>query len=440
MELQDQFPMLRTDSYGKIFLYCNQTDCACVPRHTIRMTEPVDPETLQEAVKTALLRFPHMMLGIQATDTQFVYCMNVQEPVVLPFDGLWTRYTIGSSDTNGHLFLVGYQDDTIYMEYQHSICDGRGFEEFIRCVLFHYLKLRGKPVENDGTVRGLDTVYTAAESEDGYERLDREYSPAGIYAKPKQVVHADELTDLGDQPEVVSELTFPFHELRAVAHEMGVSPLSILAPLFSRAFYRRYGKGADAPVISQIPVDLRPYVPSPTTRYFICFLDLPYEAAYEQLELPEVFRRTKQFLREQMEPERLLYRAKRASDTCRELHERDIPLADKIREGGQLSKNFVLEDSFLITNVGEFKVSDSMKPYIRDYGALLPCAAQPCAMLISSYNGQMKLSITQRGHDLDLAAQMVAQLAGLGVHTSILSYPFYVTKYNGMDASENSAL
>ena len=32
------------------------------------------------------------------------------------------------------------------------------------------------------------------------------------------------------------------------------------------------------------------------------------------------------------------------------------------------------------------------------------------------------------------------QLAGLGVHTSILSYPFYVTKYNGMDASENSAL
>lgn len=436
MESRDfsSLPLLRTDSYGKIFLYCTHNDCACVPRHTIRMSEPVRPDKLLDAVKTTLLRFPHMMLGIEATATQFIYRLNVQEPVVLPFDGLWTRYTIGSADTHGYLFLVGYQGDKIYMEYQHSICDGRGFEEFIRCVLFNYLQLCGKPVVNDGTVRCLDTAYTFAESEDGYEQLDESYNSEGIYAK-SEAVHAAELTDLGDQPEIISELTFPFQQLHAAAREIGASPLSILAPLFSRVFYRRFGAGQDKPVISQIPVDLRPYLPSPTTRYFICFLDLPYEAAYDAMPVPEVCRLTKQFLKDQMEPEKLLYRAKRASDVCRALHERDLPLAEKIVEGGKTSKDFVLEDSFLITNVGEFRVAESMKPYILDYGAILPSAAQPCAMLVSSYNGTMKLSIAQRGHDLALATGMIQQLSDIGVTAQINSYPFHVTRYSGMEAA-----
>ena len=105
---------------------------------------------------------------------------------MLPFDGVSTRYTIGSKDTNGYLFLVGYHDKTIYMEYQHSISDGRGFEEFIRCVLFQYLKNCGFPVENDGSVRGMDTRWSPEESANGYEQLaDREFSPDGIWKKPE---------------------------------------------------------------------------------------------------------------------------------------------------------------------------------------------------------------------------------------------------------------
>ncbi len=441
MELKDvlSHPYLRTDSYGKIFLYCTPNDCACVPRHTIQLSEPVRPDVLLEAVKVSLLRFPHMMLGIEATDTQLRYRLNVEDPVVLPFDGLWKRYTIGSEDTHGYLFLVGYQDDKIYMEYQHSTSDGRGFEEFIRCVLFNYLKLCGKPVENDGSVRGLDSVYTIAESEDGYSHLKDNYSSEGIYQKPA-ALHADALTDLGDQPEIITEVTFPFEQLHKAAKAMGSSPLCVIAPLFSRAFRQKYGKDSDAPVISEIPVDLRPYVPSVTTRYFICFLDLPYEASYDALPVDEVCRRTKAFLKEQMEPERLLYRAKRASDVCRELHERDMPLEKKVVEAANVAKNFVLEDSFLITNVGEFHLPDSMKPYVIDYGAVLPCACQPCAMLVSSYNGKMKISIAQRDHDLDLATRFSNNLIELGVDCMLNSYPFRVTWYDGMTAAKAYSL
>ena len=69
-----------------------------MPRHTIRMRDKVRPDKLREAVEQALLRFPHMMLTAEPTETAFRYRRNVQPAVVLPFDGVSTRYTIGSKD------------------------------------------------------------------------------------------------------------------------------------------------------------------------------------------------------------------------------------------------------------------------------------------------------------------------------------------------------
>ena len=425
-------PLLRTDSYAKIFLYNTHETVACVPRHTIRMRDKVRPDKLREAVEQALLRFPHMMLTAEPTETAFRYRRNVQPAVVLPFDGVSTRYTIGSKDTNGYLFLVGYHDKTIYMEYQHSISDGRGFEEFIRCVLFQYLKNCGFPVENDGSVRGMDTRWSPEESANGYEQLaDREFSPDGIWKKP-EAVHAPEVQWGADGSEVVTEVTFPFSQLHDYAKSIGVSPLSVLAPLMMKAFDDKFG-GTDKPVIAEIPVDLRPLLPTLTTRYFICFIDLPYFPENRDLPNDEVFRRTKAFLKDQMQREQLLYRAKAAADRCESLHEADMPLAEKMQAAQKVTTDFVLEDSFLITNVGRFALPESCRPYVLDYGAILPCAVQPFALLISSYGDKMKLSVAQRDHDMQVVEDLCAGLRQLGIQPETLSYPFVVTRYNGLE-------
>jgi len=435
MDFTQNYPLLRTDSYGKIFLYNTHETVACVPRHTIVMRDPVQPKMLQQAVEQALLRFPHMMLGVEPTDTGYRYRQNVASPIVLPFDGVNKRYSIGSKDTNGYLFLVGYQGNTITMEYQHSISDGRGFEEFIRCVLFQYLQLCKYPVENDGSVRSMDSYFTPDESTDGYQQLpEREFSAEGIWKKP-EASHAWELSKLGDSaPEVVSEIKFPFAALHKYAKDLNVSPLSIVAPLFMRAFDKKFGE-PDKPVIAQIPVDLRQFIPTLTTRYFICFIDLPYLPEYRDLELPEIFRRTKAFLKTQMEPEQLMYRAKAASDRCRELHEADLPLAQKMAMAQKTTIDFVLDDSFLITNVGRFKMPESCMPYILDYGAVLPSAMQPFALLVSSFGDNMKLSIAQRDHDFEVVESLISELQSIGLETTETHYPFVVTKYNGMDCA-----
>ena len=65
--------LLDVDSYGCLFMYATHQDLTTAPRHIIRMTEPVDPELLREALKIALLRFPQMGLGLVRGRTQYQY-------------------------------------------------------------------------------------------------------------------------------------------------------------------------------------------------------------------------------------------------------------------------------------------------------------------------------------------------------------------------------
>ena len=112
-----------------------------------------------------------------------------------------------------------------------------------------------------------------------------------------------------------------------------------------------------------------------------------------------------------------------------------MPLEQKELEARQIARQFVVDDSFLITNVGQFRLPETMRPYVLEYGAVLPCSVQPFAMLISSYNGVMKLSVAQRDHDFQVVTELHQQLVELGIPTDMKSYPFLVTRYDGMDSS-----
>ena len=126
--------ILQADSYGPVFMYATHRELACAPRHIIRMTEQVNPELLQQAAQRALERFPQMRVGLSRDDDAYRYYFNPLPPVVLPFSDV-SPYYIGSKDNNGYLFTLGWKDKTIYMEYQHSLCDGHGFDQFIRAML-----------------------------------------------------------------------------------------------------------------------------------------------------------------------------------------------------------------------------------------------------------------------------------------------------------------
>lgn len=188
----------------------------------------------------------------------------------------------------------------------------------------------------------------------------------------------------------------------------------------------------DKPVIAQIPVDLRPLLPSVTTRYFICFIDLPYLPEYRSLPLEEVFRRTKAFLAGQMEREQLLYRAKTAADRCDTLHKADMPLAEKMQAARKVTMDFVLEDSFLITNGRPLHHAGELPPVcsgLRRDPAVRGAAVRAAHLVLWGYDEAVGGAARQRYAD---RRRLMSGLHEIGVEAESRSYPFVVTRYDGM--------
>ena len=270
--------LLDVDSYGCIFMYATNQDLTTAPRHIIRMTEPVDAELLREALKITLLRFPQMGLGLVRGEKQYQYRLLDKPPVVLPFENHLSPYYIGSEDTNGYLFCCGYHEDTIILEYQHCTSDGRGFNEFIKCVLFYYLKLRGYAIENDGSVRTLETDFQPAENEDGFIKLRQAEQSDEHYIGEVPSFHLPEYDGQEDEDEKTTEVTMPFSQVRRFVKQNRISPLTFLMTAICHAIYRTYyvGTNRQEAIVAEVPMDLRTYIHSPTVRFFVALLDLPF--------------------------------------------------------------------------------------------------------------------------------------------------------------------
>lgn len=433
MNTQLSREILAADSYGPVFMYATNRDLACCPRHIIRMTEPVDPVLLQKATELALIRFPQMRIGLSRGENAYHYYTNDLPPVVLQFPDI-SPYYMGSDDNNGYMFTVGYRDKTIFMEYQHSTCDGHGFDLFIRTVLYEYLTLCGHPIQNDGSIRTRDTEFSLSECEDGYKLLDQvEQSSEGHY-EVKNSFHVPIENDDCNANERMTELTFPYASVSLWTHSHGATPISLLYTALSFALYRTYYTDDDigTPVVAEVPMDLRQVVPSDTTHFFVSLLDLPFEYDWFDLPFEEACRNVRAMFDKQRAPRHSAFWGKAGSTRVTEGHTADMPIDEKEEMMRAMGHNYLRRDSFILTNIGSFNLPESMEPYIEDYGAILPCACQPFGILISSYKGIMKVALAQRDDSPALADAFADELEQRGIPVRQMTYEYHPTRYDGL--------
>lgn len=432
MDQNDLNTLLQTDSYGCIFMYATHKDLTTAPRHLIRMSEPVDPRVLLLAVRTALDRYPQFALGLKRGNTQYSYCLLKKPPVVLPMDDI-SPYYIGSDDTNGYLFLCGYKENTIYLEYQHCTSDGRGFDQFIRTILFYYLRGMGYDVKNDGTIRTLDTPFVMQDCEDGYLRLRGMPQSDAAHHDDVPCFHMPEYDSAKDDNELTTELTLSLPNVLHYTKQNGVTPLTFLMTAISMGMYRTYYEGTDRkePIIAEVPMDLRAYVKTSTTRFFVSLLDLPFFGEYFQLSFPEACQACKAYFDTQRSLPHAVYWALKNARRVSKAHKSDLPIDEKEQMMRQQARDYIRRDSFILTNIGAFKVPDCMAQYITDYAAILPCAFQPFGILVSSYRDTLKVSISQRDFNYHLVENIRTVLREIGFDTTALPYTFHVTRYDG---------
>ena len=347
-------------------------------------------------------------------------------------------YYIGSDDTNGYLFLCGYKGNTIYLEYQHCTSDGRGFDEFIRTILYYYLLGMGHPVD-PGRIRTNETEFTPQDCEDGYLRLRGMPQSDADHHPDVPSFHMPEYDSTNDDNELTTELTISLPQLLAYTKGNGVTPMTFLMTAISMGMYRTYYAGTDRkePIIAEVPMDLRAYVKTTTTRFFVSLLDLPFFYEYFSMPFLEACQACKAYFDTQKNLPHAVFWALKNANRVAKSHKLDMPIDEKEQMMRQQARDYIRRDSFILTNIGEFKLPPSMEPFVKDYSAILPCAFQPFGILVSSYRDTLKVSISQRDFNYHLVENIRAVLREIGFETTALPYTFHVTRYDGLHLAKD---
>lgn len=425
--------LLDIDSYGCLFMYATHKDLTTSPRHLVHLKEPVNPALLQKAVELALIRFPQMALGLKRGEKSYSYRYLDKPPVVLPCQEI-SNYYMGSDDTNGYLFLCGYNGNTIYLEYHHCTSDGHGFDEFIRSILFEYFTLCGYDIKNDGSIRTRETEFSLEESQDAYPELEQLHPSSENHYPDGDAFHMPEYDSSEDADELVTEITMPFAKVQEFNKANGATPMTFLMTAVSMGMYRTYYVGTDhkEPIVAEVPMDLRQYIPTKTIRFFLSLLDLPFQYEYFALPFAEASRKCREYFDTQKAAPHAAYWAMTNAKRVAEGHAADMPVAEKEKMMRDQARAYIRRDSFILTNIGPFSVPACMEEHIEDYAAILPCAFQPFGVLVSSYKGILKVTLSQRDGNRALASHIVDVLGEIGIEAKTKSYPYHPTKYDGL--------
>ena len=217
-------------------LYAAGTDLLGTIRICVTMSEAVQPQALRSALARSAVRFPYYAVRLEKLGETYVF-----EPNTLPFSisPQGRTVTLGTEESNFHLFAFAYDGRQLYMDATHFVTDGNGMFPFLKTTLYYYLSELHPDAGFDTTTIALAGDPVPAEESDDYpypcSPLPAE--PLGRMARPEKVFQ------LPGQPQGYGGMdtwtsfryTIPQNELMAYVSSVDGSPATFIASLMYKA-------------------------------------------------------------------------------------------------------------------------------------------------------------------------------------------------------------
>lgn len=383
----------------------------------------VDAEILVEAVRKMTKRYHYYRLKpFVDKDGGLVFEENTREPDVYPDDG--TVLHLGTDETNGYMFRVLYADNHIRVMGFHGMADGRGINEFGLSIVYEYLTLCGISIDPEGMITTLDTPVDETEKDDFVKRCSQaakelgeasgKYQAHDIFVTPEKRVH------FGTDKSRKIKISWKVKDFLELTHRLGGTPVTVMTAVIGMAMHRIYDMGNDV-MTPNVPVDLRPMLKSRAQSNFTTNVTLPYPPEYVDMPLEEQVSKLKEMLKLQTKPENLLTGLGPFERFLSEVMQ--VPLNDKkalddlhsaMAEGSKAST------TFLLTNVGAFKVPEGMKPYVLDFDGIAPNLEYSPVYALMSMGDHGRLLICQNFDSLELPDEICRVLDENGVKAEVL--------------------
>ena len=390
-----------------------------VYRISVTLREAVVPELLQRALEIVLPRFDGFNLRLRRGVFWHYFEENGKPvPEVTEERSYPCRY-IHPTGNNSYLFRVTYYKYRINLEVFHVLTDGMGGFNFLKELTYQYLRL-AYPELTEQTGDYLSSGITLNREDSFVKNFKR--TSEKKYKTQRAFLLKGEHLRTGEFGAMHGYLPIP--ALKAVCKEHGVTINEYLISVFIWSVYTEYLHAAPStrPIRVAVPVNLRPYFNSTTTKNFFSMISAEFLPVEESYTFPQVMEIVQESLRSQLNRDHLeqIFSYNVSNQMNRFLQFMPLPLKSLAMR--QVYTRSALANTTTISNVGPIQVADPYKPYIEQFHVLMAISkGQPVKGTICSYGDTLVFSFSYDLVDPSVQRGFFRKLAEDGIPVEIES-------------------
>lgn len=409
----------RLDNAAKVFPANSRRSDTKVFRFACELTEEVDEDILEEALKQTLAYFPHYQSVLrhglfwyyfEGSDLEPQVSKECERPCRPMYDG----------ESKKLLYEVTYYHKRINVEVYHALTDGTGALQFLRVLVFHYLvlahgdKWRQNPPQMDydaSVAQKLDDSfrkYYSGEKTHYRAKLVRAYKIKGQRIAEGQIK--------------VIEGVLSTQAVLAKAREAGTTVTVMLTAILMLAIAEGMTlREKRRPVVLSVPVNLRKYFDSQTARNFFGVVNISYNFSQRPGTFEDVLAEIDSALKRELEKEALQKRMNAMAALENNLLARAVPLIVKDAIIHTAVRMTELGVTASLSNIGKVTMPAVFEPYIRLFDVFI--STDKLQICMCSYQDNMVVSFTSAFVETDIPMRFFRQLTAKGLAVTIMSNP-----------------
>lgn len=407
----------KLDNTAHIFPVIAGESLTNVYRISVTLCEEIVPDILQQALDIVLPKFDVFNVRLRMGVFWYYFEENGKKAPRVVEEGLFPCRQIQPNRNQSYLFRVTYYKRRINLEVFHVLTDGMGGVNFLRELTYQYLRLAHPQlleVTNDGL-----SEETSLNREDSFVKNYKQSKASGFKKEKAYILKLEKLPkgEFG-----VMHGYMPVSGLKEVSHRYGVSINEYLVACYIWSIYSEclHGMPSDKPIRVAVPVNLRPFYDSVTTKNFFVMVSaefMPDKAGYTFEDIVAI---VKESLGSQITKEHLEDLFSYSVSNQMNILMRPIPLPIKNLAINAVYTKSALANTTTITNIGNISIEDAYKPYIEMFHAFIAMSkGQSLKGTICSYGDTLVFTFTSIFSETMVQRAFFRQITRDGVDVSI---------------------
>lgn len=333
------------------------------------LRDDVDQSLLQQALDILLPKFDLFNVRLRVGFFWYYFEENNKKAPRVAEESTYPCRYISPSKNQSYLFRVTYYRNRINLEVFHVLTDGMGGVNFMKELVSQYLRLAYPDILGDLPDELMEST-----------SLNREDDFLSNYDKPKKnnyekkrayTIKGEHLPDDGFG---VIRGTVSLSELKKAVKGYNVSVNDYLVGAFAYGIYRGSLKGhhTDKAIRVAVPVNLRPFFDSYTTKNFFAMISadfLPETGRTYSFE--EVLAITTKSIRSQLTKENLSDILSYNVSNQKNIFARAVPIWLKNLAIRAVYSKSALANTTTLTNVGAAEFPEEYSAFVKDFFGFL---------------------------------------------------------------------